>query len=619
MIDDFGGKVQKDLDASGKLFEKDAKFCDDEAVAKNYAIKDSKEAIANLEASIENAKAKIVEHSTNIEDASAKISETEGELYKLSQQRDKDHKDFLVTEKEMLSTVAELDTAAATLKKELALAQVSPVTKKHFNNVVDGLSQIVEAAFVTHAQQKKVRAFLQAKTDAEDALTLSTKNDGNGGVIETITNVEEKGETTLSDVRKEEMQSNHEFMMTKQSMDSEIKSLNEELNENTHAKQFNTQALAQAEKDVAIAKRALEEDTEYVGDLKRDCQEKAREWEAEHKDGEAELKALASAKQILTNKFAFVSMKTSLSSKASANIADDDPKTRALASIEQLGRKFHSTALVALAYSAASDPFGKVRSMVEDMIKKLQQEAAEEATQKAFCDEEMGKSIKSKAEKEEKLEKTNSRIENAEAGTASLSEQIGTLSEQISEIDSAVKEATALRQAESAAFRVSEKDFSESQDACAQAIEVLREYYEGAGASLAQVDATASRDGSGIVGLLEVAESDFAKMLADTRTTEDASKAEFQKMTQENKLSKATKEAERKGKESEVKTLKGALANGNEDKEGISTELDAVLQYLAELKPQCETKAPSYAEKKAKREAEIAGLKEALNILSESA
>merc|ERR1719162_2607121 len=122
--------------------------------------------------------------------------------------------------------------------------------------------------------------------------------------------------------------------MTKQSMENEIKSVTEELNENTHAKQVATQALAQAEKDLGITKRALAEDTEYLADLKRDCQDKARTWEAEHKDGEAEMKALASAKSILTKKFkvAFVSMKAILSSKFSAH--DDDSKTRALAAIE---------------------------------------------------------------------------------------------------------------------------------------------------------------------------------------------------------------------------------------------------------------------------------------------
>merc|ERR1719420_159660 len=87
-------------------------------------------------------------------------------------------------------------------------------------------------------------------------------------------------------------------------------------------------------------------------------------------------------------------------------------------------------------------------------------------------------------------------------------------------------------------------------------------------------------------------------------------------MMQENKMTKATKEMEVKGKESEIKSLKTSLANYNEDKEGLDTELQAVLDYLDKLKPQCETKVPSYAEIKAKRDAEIAGLKEALEILS---
>ena len=48
----------------------------------------------------------------------------------------------------------------------------------------------------------------------------------------------------------------------------------------------------------------------------------------------------------------------------------------------------------------------------------------------------------------------------------------------------------------------------------------------------------------------------------------------------------------------------------------VEKELAAIEAYLEELKPQCEEKTMSYAEKKAKREAEIEGLKEALSILS---
>jgi len=617
LIDDFAAKVQKDIDAAGKLFEEDAKFCDDEAVAKDHAIKGTNEEIESLSATIEDEKAKITQFATNIEDASGRISAAEGDLHKTAEEREKENTDFLGNEKQLLSTIGELEGAAANLKKSLSLAQMTPDAKRGLDSIVGALSNIVEASFVTHAQREKVQAFLQARADAEDDLTLATHSQGGSdSIIETLEQMTEKAEGTLSDERKAEMESNHAFMMVKQGMESEIKSTNEELRENTQGKAIATQALAQAEKDLGIAEKALASDTSYLADLKRDCQEKARTWEAEHKDGNAELKALSAAKAILTKKFSLIESKATLSSK----LYDvDDPKARALRAIEELGRKFQSTALVALAYSAASDPFGKVRGMVEDMIAKLQREAAEEATQKAFCDEEMGKSTKSKDEKEGKLDKTNARIEKAEAAIAKLSEQIAVLSREVSEIDGAVKEATDLRQAENAGFRVAEKDFSESQEACASAIEVLREYYEGAAASLIQVGEAARRDGSGIIGLLEVAESDFAKLLADARTTEETSSTEFKKMMQENKLSKAMKETESKGKESEVKSLKSSLADYNQDSEGISSELDAVLQYLDELKPQCETKAPSYAEVKAKREQEIQGLKDALEILSADA
>merc|ERR1719399_2041706 len=123
--------------------------------------------------------------------------------------------------------------------------------------------------------------------------------------------------------------------------------------------------------------------------------------------------------------------------------------------------------------------------MIEDMIEKLLQEAAEEASQKAFCDEEIGKSKKSQAEKEASLSKTQARIDKADSSVAKLSELVATLSKEVADIDAAVADATAVRTKEKSAFALAEKDFSESEEACAAAISVLREYYEGA--SLMQV------------------------------------------------------------------------------------------------------------------------------------
>merc|ERR1719486_1230315 len=84
----------------------------------------------------------------------------------------------------------------------------------------------------------------------------------------------------------------------------------------------------------------------------------------------------------------------------------------------------------------------------------------------------------------------------------------------------------------------------------------------------------------------------------------------------DSKASKAAKEAEVKASFSEIKSLTVTLEDNGEDKGMTQKELDAVLEYIDKLKPQCEEKVMSYAEKKARREAEIAGLKEALEILA---
>merc|ERR1719502_974187 len=105
-------------------------------------------------------------------------------------------------------------------------------------------------------------------------------------------------------------------------------------------------------------------------------------------------------------------------------------------------------------------------------------------------------------------------------------------------------------------------------------------------------------------------------LLAESEASENSAAAAYDKLKQENKVARAAKVEEAKGKEAETKTLEMNLLNYKEDHASASKELDAVLKYQDSLKPQCETKVMTYAERKAKREQEIEGLKEALEILS---
>merc|ERR1719395_528881 len=79
---------------------------------------------------------------------------------------------------------------------------------------------------------------------------------------------------------------------------------------------------------------------------------------------------------------------------------------------------------------------------------------------------------------------------------------------------------------------------------------------------------------------------------------------------------KTTKDQDVKYKTKEAAGLDKAVAEAKSDREIEQAELDAVLEYIEQLNKQCVAKAEPYAERKARREAEIAGLKEALEILA---
>merc|ERR1719269_223565 len=193
-----------------------------------------------------------------------------------------------------------------------------------------------------------------------------------------------------------------------------------------------------------------------------------------------------------------------------------------------------------------------------------------------------------------------------------LKVQIKGLQEAMAAMDAAEAEATALRQKENAEYEKASADYKQSADAVANAIQVLQQYYsQGSFAQVSQAPdfGSAKSDiSTQILGMLEVAESDFTRLLAESEADEKSAQASFDKLTQENAVARAANAEEVKGKENEVKRVEMSLLNYK--------EVDAVLKYLDELKPQCETKVMTYAERKAAREDEIAGLKEALEILS---
>merc|ERR1719183_1005272 len=164
---------------------------------------------------------------------------------------------------------------------------------------------------------------------------------------------------------------------------------------------------------------------------------------------------------------------------------------------------------------------------------------------------------------------------------------------------------------EKAAWETNSAEMEKGLNGVKLALKVLNEYY----AKADKAHSSGEGASTGIIGLLEVCEADFEKGLTEMNTAEQTAQATYDQESKENEIEKTTKEQDVKYKTKEANGLDKSNAEFSSDKSNVETELAAVNEYLRKIEEECIAKAETYAERKAKREAEINGLKEALTVL----
>merc|ERR1719240_1209835 len=373
--------------------------------------------------------------------------------------------------------------------------------------------------------------------------------------------------------------------MIMQNLNNGISILKEKLGDAKSSMATTTEETGKAKGELEETKKSKAADETYSATLKQECEETSVQWADRQKDAKGELAAIDKAKEILVDRVKVFVQFGKTSSRSHGDIEkdldDDDTaddkqtvtRKRLTQKLKELSHKFNSYALLEMAGAAGADPFGKVRGLIEEMIAKLISEANQEATQKAFCDEETSKSKASQTEKTMAIDKLTSRIDKAATTKAELEQKIKDLEAEIASIDKATSEATKIRTEESATNTKSAADFKQAAEAVTEAIGVLKEYYEGAllqtksqqGKKAPEFGGAKSDAASSIISILEMSAEDFTKLLMETTTEEEEAAAEYKKLMDENKVSKTTKMAEVKGATSEIKSLDVSIKNGGGD------------------------------------------------------
>merc|ERR1719329_1257849 len=535
-----------------------------------------------------------------------------------------------------MDDVDTLDRAIAILEKELAKnpGAFAQIDSRNTGALLQALGAVVDAAGLQSSDKNRLVALVQNQNSDDDeelgAPAAKVYESKAGGIVDVLADMKDKAEGELSDLRKAESSAKHNFNMLKQSLEDQISADTTDLKQEKSSLAAAEEGKATAEGDLSVTKKELAAAENELATASAECMQVAADHEATVAARAEELAVIAKGKKILeetssggveqTYSFLQVSNRAQLKSSEVVAVIKKLAHTQHSAALAQLASRI--AAVAKYGSSSGEDPFAKIKGLISDMIAKLEKEAENDATEKAYCDEEMSKTEAKKADLEDIVAKLTAKIERDAATSAKRKSEVKELQARLAALAKEQAEMNQIRAEENSDYVTAKEDLELGLSGVQKALGVLRDYYGGA-AAFVQDEQPAKPEkhekstgaGQSIIGMLEVVESDFSETLAKVETEEADASAEYDKTTQENKITKTTMSQDAKYKSQEATSLDKEVSELSSDKQTTSTELSAVLEYYGKLKDRCVAKPESYADRKARREAEISGLKEALDVL----
>eukprot|EP00933_Yihiella_yeosuensis_P031883 TRINITY_DN25489_c0_g1_i1.p1 TRINITY_DN25489_c0_g1~~TRINITY_DN25489_c0_g1_i1.p1 ORF type:complete len:706 (-),score=216.34 TRINITY_DN25489_c0_g1_i1:148-2070(-) len=624
----MANKVKAEEAAAAATAKESQTFCVKRGSDLDYTIGIAKTDKETFQSKIEKAGVKVEELAGSMEQSLSNSERDQADLDAANEVRDKEAKTFQTEEKELTDTIATLEKAIMVLNREKSGKSESLLQVQQAPNVLQAVDAMVSASMISAQDAKGLSALLQ-RTESEDEdeqqpAAGPAYEKKTGGVMELIENLFDKAKQQLASLRKKETVAIQNYQMLSQSLNDAVKFAKREI-ERAQAEQSNQQKeKADAEKSLKHTSANLAKDSKEFKDLKMDCKRKAEDYAVEKKDREEEIKAVETAKDALQSKAMGASNQKyglvqkpsflQLGQKSAIRNSADLANVEVVHMIRQLAHDQHSKQIAFLAQKigaairndhSAKGPFNKIIKMIGDMVANMEKTLREDSDKKAYCDSERAKVDEKKNDKQNEVDKLKSRMDSIASDSAQLKTEVQDLQSSLTELVATMGEMSKMRSDEKAAFDKNSGEMAAGLEGVKIALKVLRDYYKGKGGA------------TGIIGMLEVCESDFAKSLSDMKKGEKTASDDFKKESNEMKQEKIRQEQDIKYKTEAAERLDKDLADVQSDSDSVAEEMAAIIDYSNGIEGECSETKESFAEKVAKRQAEIDGLKQALDTLKE--
>merc|ERR1719327_1958801 len=386
-----------------------------------------------------------------------------------------------------------------------------------------------------------------------------------GGIIEMLEKLLDKFMDKRTTLEKEEMSSKSAFDVMVIDLKGQIKQAEQDLAEKKKLKADKLAEKADKEAELTETMATLNEDKKYLADVKAECAQKASDFEDRQALRAQEIATLEKAIEIIgsgdvagaAEKHLPTLVQSKATSLAQLRAANYSPEqARATQFLQDAAKRLNSKVLLSVAEHCEDDPFKKVKRMIKELIVKLMEEAGAEANHKAFCDTELATNAQTRKEKTEDVETLTAEIDELQASIAQLSEEIKELTDAVAALDAAMAEATKIRHEEKAKNTETIADAVSAQKAVTNALAMLKEFYANAADATALVQAKPDifdspekgmqGQSTGVIGMLEVIMSDFARLEAETTAAEKQAQKEYDAFMTDSSADKAGSERVRR-------------------------------------------------------------------------
>lgn len=253
------------------------------------------------------------------------------------------------------------------------------------------------------------------------------------------------------------------------------------------------------------------------------------------------------------------------------------------------------------------------------------------AEHNGWCETELGTNALTRKDKAEAADQVAAELDSLETKKVKLAQDIEDLQEEISEMADALATATKERAAEKAEHEKAIADAKQGQDAVAQALAVLREFYErkAEATALAQAGQTPGEDApetwsssfrgqgqsAGVIGMLEVIQSDFERQQVSAEAAEMEAVNAHKKFSADTDRETAVCQTTLENKQQKAEETDSLLVSTKRSLDQTQKQLEAANDYYEKLQGACLAKV-DFDERNRRRDEEIESLTDAYKILA---